>query len=438
MGKGSFMNTKEKSLFRVKINIRAILQYLFLYLLLVSNASILYMMFRTIMPYLLIGISSITIILFQIPILKYKNLLIFSIVFVLNLILCRLMNGGIGLDYFFDFFSKAIIVIVAYELNKEKVFQRFLKLVVFLSIISLICFIVQVVNPEFLKNMLIKASYSSGEMQYDYYGLLFYTFRIDKVFYTLRNSSIYTEPGLFQMILIPCLFILLYCPKEIGISSKTANRLLLLLSVTLITTFSATAYISFAILIVGFLFLKSSIDIRSNKKKVMACLSVLICILIIEYYINAENSILEKFLFKKLSETGQMEANENLNSGSARYANIIITFQALRMNPFGIGTTKYLQLAESYGFPDIAGNGLFFYLGALGIIGWTSIILYVLTPAWKNRKNSIYFIIFLIEFIVSTIAQSYIFAPAFLLVSLLNCKSNNKNSVNNKIKIKLQ
>lgn len=408
----------------MKISKEAIVQYFLIYILLFASGAAWYTVSQNAV-YIVLGIAIITP-LFMGKMVINKRFIFFLIIFTTSIIVCRLINnGGIGLNYVVDFGTKALIAYAAYCINKEKAPRRFLNIITALAVFSLIGFAISQVQPNILTGMMSQYSTGNVRLGYDnvYYGKFLYTYQNAE-----RNCGIYTEPALYQMILTSGLFVLLYAPHITGFSEKKTLSRIIILTITMISTLSATAYISYLILSAP-IFLKKSREFGRIKRYISYILGIAIAILILDFSMNGEKSILSVYLIGKMSDMGTSKGN-NLQSGDARIAVAEMALYSIIRHPLGIGASGYVNMSLAWNYTNAAGNGLFYYLMVLGIIGWSIAILYIMIPAYRNRKNRGTFYIFVLIYIIATVSQSYIFSPVFLFVSLLdlNSRSDNRDS----------
>lgn len=398
-----------------------------MYLCAVANASLLFRVSGHNFSYILITIAIFVGLYYKIP-LSNKLTVLSLLVFLINLIMLRLRWGGIGIAYFVDFATNAYLALVAYEIDREFAAKRFIKTVQFLSITSLIGYVLYYLAPNIIFSLSVNTI--SG-ISKPFYGL--YLFVISSKGYDVneiyRNSGIYTEPGLFMMLLIPALYLLLFSSAEkLKMDSKEYVRSVVIIIVALLSTFSSTAYISFMVLIIGLIFSQKNRIKNQYFSKILIFIAVVLGFIIGEYFINGSESILEKFLFGKVNSMGNYNSsNGNFNSGDARLVMMIVSLQSIINNPLGTGPTVFFEVLNGQGFSSAVGCGIFFYLAVLGIVGWGVVMNYVLRPAYRNAPSFRVFIVFAVLYIIANFSQNYIFAAPFLFVSLVDLKGEMSN-----------
>ena len=148
----------------MKINRNAIIQYFLIYLMLVFNGANLYINFSkqhsSLYWLLLIAIVGVGLFSYVYKPKKYKNMyccIILAIVFA-SIVVVRYTAGGVGVKVFIEYAAHVFLTFLAVSVNKEKFAQRLINSVYVLAIISLICYVIQLVKPEILK-MFLKRAY---------------------------------------------------------------------------------------------------------------------------------------------------------------------------------------------------------------------------------------------------------------------------------------
>ena len=229
-----------------------------------------------------------------------------------------------------------------------------------------------------------------------------------------RNSGIFTEPGIYQSILIMCIYVLIFMRDRISLNDKSVTRYLIILLITLITTKSAAAYVGLIAIAIGVL-------LKHKERKdyiILVIMAIGFIYLFTDYYKNADNSILGEYFFDKFVET--RERDITLSSGGARLVALELGLKAAISHPFGIGYLNWEnQLFEVYGRKFGTGNALFTQLGTRGIIAFFISIYLALEPAFKRKKGWLEFLLFSFLFLYIATVQSKILYPAIVLVAYL-------------------
>lgn len=210
--------------------------------------------------------------------------------------------------------------------------------------------------------------------------------------YIPRNQSIFWEPGVYQIYLNFALII------EIFIKDKRSYKILVILCISIITTFS-TSGIIFALALFYFKLLLTKTNI-----KIIKFIKVLIIPIILVLIFNTSNYVLNQ---KKYYAT---DSYEN------RSSNIVVSYEMFKEKPiFGWGylnsedfLLKQNSMLDYYwsGFA-VYTNGLMAYLFQNGIFG---LLIYGISLifAFKYKNNKKVLIIFILFFIVSNSTEAVI------------------------------
>ena len=138
----------------IRINKRNLIHYILIYFLIVINQSCIYEYFLR-DDIFRIGIF----IIFSLLIVKsYKKTYNKYVEILAVLLACttltRLIAGGIGLRAWIDYAIPIIVCVYTIRYDLDHFLERFIKITVFLAGIGLVFFIVQIMNPELLKDIL--------------------------------------------------------------------------------------------------------------------------------------------------------------------------------------------------------------------------------------------------------------------------------------------
>lgn len=183
-----------------------------------------------------------------------------SCVLTLAATILRYTVGGIGIMALLSLLTSIYIVGVTVTYNKEKIFTKVFNMIVFLATISLVLWLLCSIFPNVYKKIVPEYNtlmtyriYSDSKIYREIYytarGLFFYTMReIDG-----RNTSIFTEPGIYQMVLNTGIFIALFMNEKIF--CKNIKLKVIILIITLCTTQSTTGMIGFLLIIFFYFFL---------------------------------------------------------------------------------------------------------------------------------------------------------------------------------------
>lgn len=230
--------------------------YLAIYFMLISNQSNFSEIYMT--PYrtvIMAGLLCVFLFTAKKEIKTYCTL--FFAFLIMYALLIRLSVGGIGIRIIAQFLVDILVVWLAVSINKQHFWERYVKTVVFLASISLMLWLLSIlqiniwdqITPEI--NSLMSYRVYSDSIRYQEYsfklhGMFLYSHRtVD-----MRNVSIFTEPGIYQMVLNTAIFVLLFLrDKLVSFSDKEVGRALVVLTLALLSTQSTTGYISICFII---------------------------------------------------------------------------------------------------------------------------------------------------------------------------------------------
>lgn len=345
-----------------------------------------------------------------------KELFILFVLLFLNHLITGFLSGaGISKGFNFSGFLEMVFVILTAELlyNLDNdIMTKFIKIVYFFSCISLICYFLVMVGAGRILTSIF-AQYNTG--MGDVAGKLFYVYNLEN---PDRNAGIFTEPGVYQVVLVMCLYVIIFLRDRITLTDKQTYRYLFVLFITLITAKSAAGYVGLLSILIGIL-------LKKKEKKDLAIVGIIVCVvvfLIYNYYTMGEKSILEQYFFGKLVE--MQERNVTLSSGGARLVAMRMGWEAAITHPFGIGYLNWEnQIFQIYGHQFGTGNALFTQLGTRGFIAFFISLYLALKPAFIRKKGWIEFGLFFFLFLYIAIVQSKILYPAIVLVAYLPDKN---------------
>lgn len=400
----------------------AILQYVLIYILICWNDSFVYS--RIFSGY--VQIVAITLVIISALIAKYRDLrgLVLSGFLLIVVLLLRVIYGGIGLDVWALWVSSIFVVIIAIRCDKNRFFNRYVKTIIALAVISIIFYALSNIWPNFFLSLPFShyrsgwtyAVWSSGSSYrlYDYWnrGLLFYVSRENET----RNISIFNEPGLYQMHLNITLFIVLFMNDYTFLNKAKTMRYVMIIIIALLTCQSTTGFVSLAAIILCYI-ISNNDKYLSIRKKIIIGFLLVFAVLSFEYYINGENSIFYRTVINKLF-VQSMNVNEStatISSGAYRLETIIQSLEIIIKYPFGCGYDKVLSIL---GDSSVSGATFFIDIAAIGIIPVGVIMLFIFSPIAKSTLTKSGKLLFGFLYFNTVLAQSSEMYPALLIIPI--------------------
>ena len=398
------------------IEIRAVIQYLIIYILLLVQGTAFesnhHDFFQIVIFFL--GIS------YCYKRTVSKSTLSKIMVIALSLLVsCIVTQGSMTLGSIITLINTFLIVMCAYKLCPEKIAERAVKLICLFSLLSLVFYTAQMLNPEFLRRISIPYTYNTGD-QYWQNGS-----RVDLVIYfnflfsynpyaqRLRNCGIFTEPGVYAMVLTAALFLLLYNKDKFEM--KSFKRYLIILIVTMVSVQSAMGFICLAIIFAYVLMNKR--ENMGNIKKVLILAGV--AVLLVSIYQGTE-SIIYRNLLSKIYDFDASAVDLSVSTGKSRLESIRADMSIALQNPFGVGYRDYTPLWNSIkeNIPDRASCvGLTKNFAVFGFIPVIYTLVYYCN-VFRN-KNKMLSVCYCICLIIIYLSQPNLYSPILMLVSYM-------------------
>lgn len=392
---------------KLLVSKKSVVHYLLIYLMILTNGTFFYdevidkyqiffvafflgmivLYFRMRDPWTLIGISV---------------LLLFTV-------FLRYTVGGIGINIYFTWVINLLSATVAYLYCKEKFVDRFIKIVVFLASISVFYFAICQLNLEIAKHLtLIHFRHTAGLNTTIVDGMFLYSIN---PWHTDRNTSIFSEPGIYQIVLNSALFLLLFFRERVSFADKTFKKIVLVLLIAIASCQSTTGYIATLVIIVGYIFSGRNVD-RSTRKAILGVILLVLMVLLIEYQINGEESILHTAFLSKLFGAGEFDLTAS--TGKYRMGTIELSLYSLSRHPFGIGYDSFLTLLSTQ--DGLVAAKLLTSAAACGIPWLLFVVAWLLFPVLRSQSRWIIKVVLIVLYTNTALAQSQEFYPALMIL----------------------
>lgn len=402
----------------------AILQYILIYLMLLIPGSCYFAKYLddNTLSFFVIALCFALFALFP----KYRKpyAIVFTAFMLFVVIFTRVYtNGGAGIASFLQFAVCLLSTHMAICCDIENFFTRWIKVVVALALISIVCWAVLFVMPELAGTLLGDKYYiiTLGESQwatvYHARGKFFYCFLET---HPHRNCGIYTEPGVYQIVLNSALFVLLFLKDKLELKNfKQYRNYIIVIIIALVTCQSTTGYIGLILTVLFFYLFRSNTAKTDSKIKryILITFAVAIVVLILDYSSRGTESILYEQIINKLfggSISGGFDITES--TGNARLGTIIISLKAILRDPLGVGTDVFYMMKNTYDTHLVAASVMSF-AAIYGLIPWIIMLISVLKPVFKKLKFSHAFL-FTLLFFNTTLAQTDLLYPALIMIPM--------------------
>ncbi len=242
-----------------------------------------------------------------------------------------------GINLTFDLYEICLIIvalIIVCIMDREIFYRAFVRVMSFLALASVILFLGYQLLPITFFEIFPNYFWHSGILVKNCY---FAVLQVSAQNY--RNFGIFYEPGHYAVFLVWALVIAMF--------KRTVNvKQVIILFIALITTLSTGGYISAIMLIATFIFLKSSITVRT-KRRIGFYMMVLVGGVAI-FFISNPSKL--EFLLSKIFEASINTSFNSTGSGSGyeRWRSVVYAFEAFLEEPFfGIGQPSWQKKFHS-------------------------------------------------------------------------------------------
>ena len=357
-------------------------------------------------------------------ILKTDYELGFIFILAVGLGITRLITyGGLSVGSIGNILATFLIAYVAVNYKKDFFIERYVKFVVVFSVISLLIFIVQLTNLDFIKTFFPVSEQINGNC----YGGILATV-VEK--HALRNVGLATEPGRYQLYLIPALVFSMFKSDRIHCSDKTIMWFRIVLIITIVSAQSTTGYIALLLVLAGYTLEgiyyggKKQSKLRKRTNIVLAGASVLVALYLV--YTGSENFIYKNFYEKLFDKSGKFDLSNN--TGNVRVISLLTDLSIAFRHPLGMGFEEYQSLWLTSKIQFIAEPsscvGLTIACAALGFPVTILMLWFYVREARKNGKDTIEKILLLLLLFNTALAQPVLYYAPMLAMFMANARNN--------------
>lgn len=394
--------------FKIRLNYRSIIHYLLIYLLISFQKGV---FARALGNNFLVLVFVISIVFFINNlnlIAKYGSFFIMLFLSLYIMMITMLTTGGsLSFMTIMRYIVCFVFVLVAIKFDEKNFLERYLKLILFISIISIIAYELFAILHV---NLYSKFYWKDG-----YYGLFLFNFNPTSA-NVMRNIGISNEPGQFQIIVSSALYFSLFKYKF-----KTNRKFLVYVSIfiiTLLTVQSTTGYFALLAILLAFIFSKSN---NAQKRKIKYLIMASILLGAIYVYMNwgESNFITSNFINKVFND--DFSINLNQNTGGARIESMIADLSMARDYPLGMGFELYESLWYEYA-PANSGflscSGITRDIAIIGFLPVTVFLVFLIRGFWINRNSSLDFLLGTFLLVNTGLAQTQMLNPCLMLISM--------------------
>lgn len=412
---GRLKAMKNENAFAIRINKHRLLHYILIYCVIMMQGSII---FKTYQDFFYIG----ALLLFGVIYLPKRYLpnkqyfIRVALLFCSLLITLVITGGSLSFPSILNIISRFLIVYIVVDFDKTEFCTRYVKVVYFLSIVSLFFYGLQLTAPDIIKMVFPRYTIESQV----FYGAFLYTMGSSTL---IRNCGIFMEPGIYQIVLLSAIYIILFMNKEVHIASRKKTLSLIVLICTLVTGQSTTGYVSLALVVAVYMFSKVDRDTRIYKKMIIPVL----CVFFVWDLYQGENGLIYTTIIKKMFNTSG-NVDLTVSTGASRYYSALADIKVFLKYPLGAGFDIYGKEWRSsliVNIGDIASTaGLTRSFATLGIINSLLILSMYL---WLMKKNGfdIYMkVAYILMFVNISMAQPSIYFPALMIILFIDAGKN--------------
>jgi hypothetical protein len=335
-------------------------------------------------------------------------------------VIIRMTVGGIGMDAFTVWIVYILSASVAFDFNREKFVSRYVRLVVFMSVISLIFFVLVQINSSLAIALTPFHFIGGSDYQGDVimHGLFLYTVN---PWHITKNTSVFGEPGVYQIVLNSAIMCLLFLEDKCEMTQKTRNKYLLVLLLTVATCQSTTGYFGIAIIAVGYIFFSGKMADKKYKWRILGVFSVAVIILLTDYYVNQSESLLVKSLISKVfTSAGTFDLTAT--SGQYRIGTIELCIKSLAVYPLGVGYDAVQKLLSTR--DGLVGAKILTSAAACGIPWLVFVLTWIFYTILASNRHWAYKIVFIVLYFNTALAQSQEFYPALIMFTIIAACDN--------------
>ena len=410
------------------ISKRAVIQYILMYLILIGNRSVLMKAigdtrFFCLVLFVLVLVSSTVVF----KAVTQKMILFPTALLSVGLLLARMTGARVGIAYIVEMMGSALLVYCAVMIEPNKSAHRFVKTVCFFACVSVLFYTLSFFFPEQLKALLGLAYsetivFSKGFgwesiSEWNYYGKFLYSIGRDS-----RNCGLYTEPGLYQIILNAALYVLLFHPNKLYLTKKKYMQSIIVIIIAIITSLSAAGLVTTGGIILYYSVTSKKNNVANKKhlllKNIQMYIGAVILLVLLDFILRGDKSMIYVGVIEKIQGLSFTELSGS--TGNARLVSALISIKSFLKYPLGAGVNRVRLVMQTFESGSAAaGCGLFYYLGTLGILGWGAVVSLTIYPVIKNSRCNNSWKLILFMYVVFGITQTYIMTPVLIFLAYL-------------------
>ena len=348
--------------------------------------------------------------------------LYFVVLFLVSTIFTRIYTGGgAGVGTLFQFVVGVLSTQIAIYCDKEHFLSRWIKVVTFFAAVSIVFWAAFYAVPSLADQypglrFITGTEGSKGyEKELPGKGVFLYSYLKR---HPTRNCGLFTEPGVYQIVLNMTLYVLLFWQDKLDFKNfREYRKSVAIILVALVSCQSTTGYLGF-VMILTFFFFSSRAEkkFRGIKTYMVAAVSLAVIVLLMDYTIRGEESILyTQFIYKLFGDTsGGLDVSGG--TGQYRTGTIMVCLDIMAKYPLGVGYDRFTIMKNAYGAELVAAS-LMQFPAVFGIFPWVILLGLLLTPVFLRQKPGLA-LLYTVLFVNTTLAQTDLIYPALFMIPM--------------------
>lgn len=326
------------------------------------------------------------------------DVIFITLLIVLNLITLLISNDS-DISSYLGFLTALSIAFFASRLLTKTNFEfSYSRIITILSFISVIFFVFGLLYPEVIAN---NFSLIKGKSNIDYYNFYLHVFQYSenaslhygRIYIDPRNSSIFSEPGVFQAFININIYFIL---KNINYRPRKKIILLIINIVALITTYSITGFFILIFIIIEYFYKLIKYEKYKRKTNILVMLIIILIILFV-FTLGGLDIILARIV----------EYGDNIND----FVNAIITRTYFYNLSIFKDKMQFIFFGFGYSYPrNPNANSIVEMIIVNGILFSSTILFYLWFKIRRYYKNSTLFIVMLLI----CLSEPLLLRPIFL------------------------
>ena len=345
----------------------------------------------------------------------------FIALFLISILFTRFYTGGgAGISGLFQYVVCVLCTQMAIYCDKEHFLTRWVKFSTLFTAVSIVFWAAFFAVPSLARAYpgiyyLIQVRGSVGYEKYWHgRGLFLYSW-VES--HPTRNCGLFTEPGVYQIVLNMTLYVLLFWQDKLEFkSSKEYRRYVAIILLGLVSCQSTTGYLGMIMILTVFFFSSRAEKAFKGIKGFMVGLVALGSIVLLgDYSVRGEESILySQFIYKLFGSSGNLDMSEG--TGQYRTGTLMVCLDIMMNHPLGVGYDRFTMMKEAYAGGLVA-SSLLLFPAVFGVLPWL-ILLGLLFLPLIVRERPMVACLFIFLFVNTTLAQTDLLYPGFFMIPM--------------------